>query len=83
MKVPFVPRPGNLRRDTTRTVRAPRGTEMRCKSWLTEAPYRMLQNNLDPEVAERPEELVVYAIKTQEFAIRANAEVPRRVHQNW
>lgn len=48
------------RLDTSRTIRAPRGPKIRCKSWLTEAPYRMLQNNLDPEVAERPEELVVY-----------------------
>ncbi|MDR6644537.1 MULTISPECIES: urocanate hydratase [Luteibacter] len=46
--------------DTTRTVRAPRGTELTCRSWLTEAPFRMLQNNLDPEVAENPAELVVY-----------------------
>ncbi|MBB3225472.1 urocanate hydratase [Luteibacter sp. Sphag1AF] len=46
--------------DTTRTIRAPRGTELTCKSWLTEAPFRMLQNNLDPEVAENPAELVVY-----------------------
>jgi len=43
-----------------RVVRAPRGTHLHCKSWLTEAAFRMLQNNLDPEVAERPEELVVY-----------------------
>ena len=43
-----------------RVVRAPRGTTLTCKSWLTEAAYRMLQNNLDPDVAERPEELVVY-----------------------
>lgn len=43
-----------------RTVRAPRGTQLACKSWLIEAPYRMIQNNLDPEVAERPEDLVVY-----------------------
>ncbi len=43
-----------------RVVRAPRGTTLRCKSWLTEAPLRMLMNNLDPEVAERPEDLVVY-----------------------
>ncbi|KGM50852.1 urocanate hydratase [Lysobacter concretionis Ko07 = DSM 16239] len=43
-----------------RTVRSPRGAALSCKSWLTEAAYRMLQNNLDPEVAERPEELVVY-----------------------
>jgi urocanate hydratase len=46
--------------DTTRIVRAPRGTELSCRSWLTEAPFRMLQNNLDPEVAENPAELVVY-----------------------
>src|ERR1700712_4465428 len=43
-----------------RVVRAPRGTTLTCKSWLTEAAFRMLQNNLDPDVAERPEELVVY-----------------------
>src|SRR5690348_9656452 len=48
------------RLDNTRTVRAPRGTERSAKSWLTEAPLRMLMNNLDPEVAERPGELVVY-----------------------
>jgi urocanate hydratase len=41
-------------------VRAPRGTELSAKSWLTEAPLRMLMNNLDPDVAERPEDLVVY-----------------------
>jgi urocanate hydratase len=44
----------------TRTVRAPRGSEISTRSWLTEAPLRMLMNNLDPEVAERPEDLVVY-----------------------
>jgi urocanate hydratase len=43
-----------------RVVRAPRGTELTAKSWQTEAPMRMLMNNLDPEVAEHPEELVVY-----------------------
>ena len=41
-------------------IRAPRGAERSCKSWLTEAALRMLMNNLDPDVAERPEELVVY-----------------------
>jgi len=46
--------------DTTRIVRAPRGTHLSCRSWLTEAPFRMLQNNLDPDVAENPAELVVY-----------------------
>ena len=43
-----------------RPVRAPRGTEISAKSWQTEAPLRMLMNNLDPEVAERPDDLVVY-----------------------
>ncbi|MDQ3350445.1 MAG: urocanate hydratase [Actinomycetota bacterium] len=43
-----------------RVIRAPRGTTLHCKSWLTEAPFRMIQNNLDPEVAEHPAELVVY-----------------------
>lgn len=43
-----------------RTVKAPTGTDLNCKSWLTEAPFRMIQNNLDPDVAERPEDLVVY-----------------------
>lgn len=48
-----------------RTVRAPRGTQLTCKSWLSEAPYRMIQNNLDPEVAERPQDLVVYGGRGQ------------------
>ncbi len=43
-----------------RAVRAPRGTELTCKNWQIEAAYRMIQNNLDPEVAEDPDELVVY-----------------------
>ena len=43
-----------------RTVRAPRGTDLTCRNWLSEAAYRMIQNNLDPEVAERPDDLVVY-----------------------
>jgi urocanate hydratase len=43
-----------------RIVKAPRGTQITCKSWQTEAVYRMLQNNLDPEVAEKPDDLVVY-----------------------
>ena len=46
--------------DTSRIVRAPRGTTLACRSWLTEAAYRMIQNNLDPDVAENPAELVVY-----------------------
>src|SRR5689334_23634580 len=43
-----------------RTVRAPRGATLNARSWQTEAPLRMLMNNLDPEVAERPDDLVVY-----------------------
>jgi urocanate hydratase len=46
--------------DNTRVIRAPRGTALSAKSWLTEAPLRMLMNNLDPDVAEKPDELVVY-----------------------
>ena len=41
-------------------IRAPRGKQLTAKSWLTEAPLRMLMNNLDPDVAENPRELVVY-----------------------
>ena len=48
-----------------RTVRAPRGTQLTCKSWLTEAAYRMIQNNLDPEVAEYPQDLIVYGGRGQ------------------
>jgi urocanate hydratase len=48
------------RLDTTRVIRAATGTQRTAKSWLTEAPLRMLMNNLHPDVAERPEELVVY-----------------------
>jgi len=46
--------------EAVRTIRAPRGTALRARSWQTEAALRMLMNNLDPEVAERPEDLVVY-----------------------
>lgn len=46
--------------DPTRKIRAPRGSSLSCKSWLTEAAYRMLQNNLDDEVAENAQALVVY-----------------------
>ena len=44
----------------TRAIRAPRGTSLTCRNWLIEAPYRMLQNNLDPQVAGDPENLIVY-----------------------
>src|SRR5471032_2018033 len=50
----------NSRIDNSRLIRAPHGAEISAKSWLTEAPMRMLMNNLDPDVAERPGELVVY-----------------------
>ncbi len=45
---------------TKRIIQAPRGSQLHCRGWLQEAAYRMIQNNLDPEVAERPEDLVVY-----------------------
>ena len=48
------------RHDAARVVRAPRGSAITCQNWLIEAAYRMIQNNLDPEVAERPQDLVVY-----------------------
>ncbi|RLA58917.1 MAG: urocanate hydratase, partial [Gammaproteobacteria bacterium] len=48
------------RNDPTRIIKAPTGTTLSAKSWLTEAPLRMLMNNLDPEVAEHPQSLVVY-----------------------
>ena len=48
-----------------RVVRAPRGSILTCKSWLSEAAYRMIQNNLDPDVAEKPEALVVYGGRGQ------------------
>src|SRR5437867_325518 len=50
----------STRLDNARVVRAPRGAQLSAKSWLTEAPLRMLMNNLDPDVAEKPHELVVY-----------------------
>ena len=50
----------NSRFDPSRLIRAPRGSTISCKSWQTEAAFRMLQNNLDPDVAENPTELVVY-----------------------
>jgi len=55
MSVEIFPHPA-----PTRTLRAPRGTELSCKGWQQEAALRMLMNNLDPEVAEQPEELIVY-----------------------
>ncbi len=48
-----------------RIIRAPRGTQLTCANWQIEAAYRMLQNNLDPEVAERPQDLVVYGGRGQ------------------
>ena len=53
-------RKDDSRFDSSRTIRAPHGPELSCRTWLTEAPFRMLQNNLDPDVAENPAALVVY-----------------------
>ncbi|MCA9295323.1 MAG: hypothetical protein KC983_02380, partial [Phycisphaerales bacterium] len=50
---------------STRNIRAPRGNELTCKTWQAEAAMRMLMNNLDPEVAERPDELIVYGGRGQ------------------
>ena len=47
-------------KDNSRIIKAPTGNTLNCKNWVAEAAYRMIQNNLDPEVAEKPEELVVY-----------------------
>ncbi len=52
--------PADPRFDASRVIRAPRGSQLHCKNWLAEAAYRMLQNNLDPDVAENPKALVVY-----------------------
>jgi len=50
----------SVKNAVARTIRAPHGSELHCANWLIEAAYRMIQNNLDPDVAERPEDLVVY-----------------------
>lgn len=50
----------STRTDKSREIKAPTGTTLTCKSWLTEAPFRMIQNNLHPDVAENPQSLVVY-----------------------
>src|SRR5688572_24591171 len=66
-----MPRRGRPRRTGTRrsrrsstgaarAVRAPRGSELHCVAWPQEAAFRMIQNNLDPEVAEKPDELIIY-----------------------
>jgi len=47
--------------DASRVIRSPRGNQLSCRSWLTEAAFRMIQNNLDPEVAENPAELEAFA----------------------
>jgi urocanate hydratase len=52
--------PADRRLDASRVIRAPRGAGLNCRNWLAEAAYRMIQNNLDPEVAENPQSLVVY-----------------------
>src|SRR5260370_25365043 len=68
--------------DNMRVIRAARGSDLTAKSWLTEAPMRMLMNNLDPEVAEKPGELVVYggigrAARDWESFDRIVATLPR------
>jgi len=59
-----------------RSVRAPRGTERTCKTWQPEAALRILMNNLDPDVAEKPEQLIVYASSGR----RGPSKVARPIH---
>ena len=61
-----------------REIRAPRGPERSCKAWPQEAALRMLMNNLDPEVAERPDDLVVYCGSGR--AARSWEALDRRAH---
>jgi urocanate hydratase len=56
----FISTEQDPRFDASRVIRAPRGNQLTCKNWIAEAAYRMIQNNLDPEVAENPQHLVVY-----------------------
>ena len=65
MRATEPPRIAAMTTAATRTIRAPRGNQKTCKSWAAEAAMRMLMNNLDPEVAERPEGLVVYGGRGQ------------------
>ena len=68
------------RYDETRVVRAPRGPERTCKSWQTEAAYRMIQNNLDPEVAENPEgpgRLRRHRPRRAQLGVRSTRSSPR------
>ena len=60
-----------------RTIRSPRGTELTCKNWLIEAAYRMLQNNLDPQVAFDPDNLIVYGGRGKAARKRLGASGPR------
>ncbi|MGF6834874.1 urocanate hydratase [Paenarthrobacter sp. TE4293] len=73
-----------------RPVKAARGTELTAKSWQTEAPLRMLMNNLDPEVAERPDDLVVYggtgrAVRSWALSMRSPGpwKAWKRTRRSW
>ena len=72
----------HTRHDPTRKILAAHGTQLEARSWLTEAPLRMLRNNLDPEVAERPGDLVVYGgigrANARRCAARLNRELKSR-----
>ena len=60
-------------------IRAPRGLQLSCKGWHQEAALRMLMNNLDPEVAERPEELIVYGGAAPMAANTFRSTMPRAI----
>src|ERR1051325_6852459 len=51
---------GQVINHQSKIIRAPRGNKLTCKGWIQEAAFRMIQNNLDPEVAEKPDQLIVY-----------------------
>ena len=63
---------------SSRVIHAPRGAKLNCKSWHQEAALCCLMNNLDPEVAERPDELILVAVFRDRESYRANADDPEQ-----
>ena len=73
----------NPRYDASRVIRAPRGSELHCKNWLAEAAYRMLQNNLDAEVAERPQDRGTARHRPQNSNPASGRRSGRRRSESW
>ena len=67
------------RNDPSRSIRAPRGSQLSCKSWLSEAAFRMLQNNLDPDVAENPATGQQFMLLAQSYMPAQSIHVLRNV----